>query len=395
MGRPSGAAHAMRAWSRSGWRDHCLAVRDRLLASRRFQRWAATFPLTRPIARRRTRQLFDLCAGFVYSQVLLACVRLRLFGLLAAEGPQTAAALATRMAAPVETTRLLLQAAASLRLVEARSDGRFGLGVLGAALLGNPGVAALIDHHPLFYSDLRDPVALLRGHREPTNLGDYWDYTAAKAHSALSADRVAAYSALMSASLPLIADEILAAYRLDRHRCLLDVGGGDGTFATIAGARAPSLRLILFDLPPVAALAERRFTLAGIAKRATAIGGDFLSEPLPTGADIIALIRVIHDHDDVSAMGILRAAARALPPDGVLLLAEPMSETPGAEPISDAYFALYLLARGGGKPRTPVEIERLLRAAGFGCVETIRNPLPLLTRVMVARRVGGGTVNKT
>jgi demethylspheroidene O-methyltransferase len=393
MNRPTGVAGAMQAWSRSGWRDHCLAVRDRLLASRRFQHWAATFPLTRSIARRRSRQLFDLCAGFVYSQVLLACVRLRLFGLLA-EGPQTAAILATRMAVPVEAARLLLRAAASLRLVEARSEGRFGLGVLGAALLGNPGVTALIEHHPLFYADLRDPVALLCGQAALTNLRDYWDYTGTKARPALFADRLAAYSALMSASMPLIADEILDAYQLDRHRCLLDVGGGDGTFATIAAARSPSLRLMLFDLPAVAALAERRFTSAGMAGRATAIGGDFLSEPLPTGADIIALIRVIHDHDDVSALNVLRAVARALPRDGVLLLAEPMSGTSGAEPISDAYFALYLLARGCGKPRTPVEIGRLLKAAGFGRVETARNPLPLLTRVMVAHRAAT-TVNNT
>jgi demethylspheroidene O-methyltransferase len=386
MGRPTGAAPAAHVWSRSGWRDHCLAVRDRLLASRRFQRWAATFPLTRPIARRRARQLFDLCAGFVYSQVLLACVRLRLFALLA-EGPQTAATLATRMAIPLEATRLLLRAAASLRLVEARGEGRFGLGALGAALLGNPGVAALIEHHPLFYNDLRDPVALLCAQGTP-KLGDYWDYTGTKQRPAFSGDRVAAYSALMSASLPLIADEVLDAYRLDRHRCLLDVGGGDGTFAMIAAARVPSLRLILFDLPPVAALAERRFRADGMARRATAVGGDFLSEPLPTGADIIALIRVIHDHDDASALYVLRAAARALPRDGVLLLAEPMSGTAGAEPISEAYFALYLLARGGGKPRTPLEIERLLKAAGFGHIETVRNPLPILTRVVLARRTG-------
>ena len=71
-------------------------LRDRLLASPGFQRTAAAFPLTRPIARRRARALFDLCAGFVYSQVLLACVRLRLFDILA-EGPQTVAALSVRL----------------------------------------------------------------------------------------------------------------------------------------------------------------------------------------------------------------------------------------------------------------------------------------------------------
>ena len=36
-------------------------------------------PLTRWLTRRRTRQLFDLMAGFVHSQVLLGCVRLDLF----------------------------------------------------------------------------------------------------------------------------------------------------------------------------------------------------------------------------------------------------------------------------------------------------------------------------
>ncbi len=55
-----------------------------LLRIPRFQRWAAASPLTRVVARRRAKALFDLCAGFVYSQILLACVRLRLFEILAA-----------------------------------------------------------------------------------------------------------------------------------------------------------------------------------------------------------------------------------------------------------------------------------------------------------------------
>ena len=113
------------------WTDRWLATRDRLVSSERFQRWAASFPLTRPFARRRARELFDLCAGFVYSQVLLACVRLDLFGILQVS-PLDARALSQRLSLPQDATDRLLAAAVSLRLVEQRSDGRYGLGVLGA-----------------------------------------------------------------------------------------------------------------------------------------------------------------------------------------------------------------------------------------------------------------------
>ena len=54
----------------------------------------------------------------------------------------------------------------------------------------------------------------------------------------------------MSRTQPLIAEDILDAYPVRRHRCLLDVGGGDGAFLMAAADRASALRLLLFDLPP-------------------------------------------------------------------------------------------------------------------------------------------------
>jgi demethylspheroidene O-methyltransferase len=124
------------------WIDRGLSARDRLLASPRFQRWAAGFPLTGWIARRRARALFDLCAGFVYSQVLYACVRLGVLEQLR-DAPHTVAALAPRLALSADATARLLGAAVSLRLVERRQAGRYALGPLGAALVGNPGIAAI------------------------------------------------------------------------------------------------------------------------------------------------------------------------------------------------------------------------------------------------------------
>ena len=368
-----------------GLSDRVLSWRDRLVASARFRAWAAAFPLTRPIARRRTRALFDLCAGFVYSQVLHACVQLRLFDILA-EGPQTAVALAQRLSLPLAGAERLLLAAVSLRLLSHRR-GRFGLGPLGAAMVGNAAISEMVLHHRMLYADLSDPVALLRGDTSGTALGHYWAYAGTGQPASLPPEHVAAYTALMAASQPLVAGEVLAAYPLRRHCRLLDVGGGDGTFLQAALTATPGLHGTVFDLPAVADRARARFHDSGLSDRATATGGDFGRDALPTGADIVSLVRVIHDHDDPDALIILQATRRALPPGGTLLLAEPMSGTAGAEPIGDAYFGFYLLAMGRGRARTPAELRLMLAQAGFSQVRAIPTHTPLLVSVLVATAV--------
>jgi demethylspheroidene O-methyltransferase len=348
-----------------------LGWRDRLLASARFQNFAARFPLTRGVARREARALFDICAGFVYAQTLQACIELDLFEILAS-GPLHEDALAARSKIPLPAMQMLLNAAVSLRLLE-MSGKRYRLGRLGAALRGNPGIAAMVAHHRLFYGDIADPVALLRGETAP-GLRQFWPYR--------GGGDAAGYSALMAESQPMIAAEILAAHDFSKHKCVLDVGGGDGSFLLRLAARAPGSRLMLFDLPEVAARAAQNFAQAGLAERATAFGGDFGAEPLPKGADAITLIRVLHDHDDDKALALLKAARAALPTGGVLLLAEPMAGTKGAEPIGAAYFGFYLLAMGSGKARRAGEIEAMLTAAGFGRVRHVPTSQPMLTGLL-------------
>jgi demethylspheroidene O-methyltransferase len=259
-----------------------LALRNRVLSKPEFQRWASIFPLTRPRAQRRARELFDIVAGFVYSQILQACVQVRLFEILA-EGTQSVDDLAPRLGLPVEGARRLLRAAASLELAEARGDDRYALGELGAAMVGNPGIAAMVEHHAMAYADLKDPVALLRGEFPQRALQGYWAYVGTEAPASAGEQAVSGYSELMAQSQRLIADDVLDAYSLQEHRCLLDVAGGDGTFLVTAAKRWPHLRVILFDLPAVAERARARFQREGLGDRATAIGGDVRAIPCPRG----------------------------------------------------------------------------------------------------------------
>ncbi len=366
-------------------RDRFARWRNRLVASRQFQRWAAAFPLTRQVARSRAARLFDLCAGFVYSQILYACVRLKLLEFLDAQ-PRNVADVAHALSLPEDGARRLLSGAAALGLAERRPDGRYALSMDGAALLGNPGALAMIKHHPHFYDDLRDPVALLRGEAGETALSRYWGYARGENPAALSPDEIGEYTQLMAASQSLITEDILNAYDLSRHRLLMDVGGGDGAFIEVVAQHHPQLNLMLFDLPAVTGRAVQRMEHAGLSERVKIASGDFFRDPLPTGADAITLVRVLLDHDDASALRILRRAHEALPPKGVLIVAETLSGVRGAEKISDAYFGLYLLAMGKGRPRSVAEIHNLMMEAGFSDIRPQRTRRPLLTQLITGTR---------
>jgi demethylspheroidene O-methyltransferase len=363
-------------------RDRWRAWRDRRLADAGFRRRAAAWWPTRPFARRNARALFDVMAGFVYSQVLLACVRLKLFDQLA-DGPLPTAALAPRLGLTADATERLLAAAATLRLAERRGAHGWGLGALGATMVGNDALAAMVEHDAVLYADLSDPVALLRGATRP-GLADCFAYATTNLPGTLAAERVRDYSAVMAASQPLVAHEVLDAYPLARHRRLLDVGGGEGVFLAAAARRAPHLQLTLFDLPAVAERARVRLAANGLAERATAVGGDFFRDALPRGADLVTLVRVIHDHTDDGALAILRRVHEALPPGGTLLLAEQMADTPGAETLGDAYFGFYLLAMGRGRPRSAADLTALIEAAGFCRVRRVATHLPLQVQLLVA-----------
>ena len=244
----------------------------------------------------------------------------------------------------------------------------------------------MIEHHAVLYADLVDPLAMLSAPRGSTALARYWPYAAAEAPDAVARESTRAYTRLMSASQQLVAGEILDAYDVRAHRSVLDVGGGDGTFLRALAVRAPKARLMLFDLPGVAAEAEAAFAAAGLAGRSQVVPGDFSRDALPGGADLITFVRVLHDHDDPRVERMLRAAYEALPPGGRLLVAEPLAGTAGATRMGDAYFGLYLWAMGSGRPRTAAELSAMLRAAGFSRIRRRPTRIPLQTSVLVAER---------
>jgi len=356
---------------------------NRLVASRGFQSWASRVPFTRGIAKREGEALFDLVAGFVHSQVLHALVELRVLHMLL-DAPATARAVAGRTNLDPRRAEVLLRAGVALKLLTLKRDGRFALARRGAALLGVPGLEAMILHHRAFYRDLEDPVAFLRDGSD-TELARFWPYVFGRA-AEIEPEVARTYSDLMADSQALVAEETLRTVRFDGVTRLMDVGGGSGAFLAAVASAYPKLRATLFDLPEVVPSAEERFRRAGLADRVTVTGGSFRDGPLPEGADAISLVRVLYDHADETVALLLARVREALPPGGRLVISEPMTGGDRPSRPGDTYFALYTMSMGTGRTRAPAEIAGLLKAAGFADVAVRPTKRPFVTSVVEARQ---------
>ncbi len=379
----------------SGWKLRWLNARNRMLANPAFQRFAMRNPLMRRTARYHANAMFAVITGFVQTKALTAAVDAGVIRRLS-DGPAGTAELAQGAGLGLDAMQRLMGAAKAIDLVELAAPDLWVLGQRGAALSSNQGALAMIEHHKIFYDDLADPLAMLKGGRGQGKLAAFWTYAPAAGQGLPAATdaaswqgggegAVAPYSALMAASQPMVAEQVLDAYDFSRHTCLMDVGGGHGAFLAEVAQRHPRLSLKLFDLPAVVEGAKARLNKGGLS-HVSLHGGSFRDDPLPQGADVISLVRICHDHDDDVVRALLKKAHAALPPGGRLLLAEPMAGTMGAEVMGEAYFGLYLWAMGSGQPRTVAAYLALLAEAGFGNAREVATALPMVTRLIVAQR---------
>lgn len=361
-----------------------IARRNALLASERFRNCALSLPLVNRIASKNARQLFDLTAGFVYSQILYACVELDLFKFLQQQ-PRSITEVVKYCGMPRSSAQRLLDAARALDLVTQLNDGHYTSGRHGAVLAGNRAISSMILHHRHLYADLADPVALLRAPEKATALSEFWRYADAVDPCIITDQDVESYSALMSSSQSLIAHVVLDAYNFGQHESLLDVGGGDGTFLRELKRRHRHIRASLFDLPGVIKLAKQKSTEDIEESELSFFAGDFFKDDLPPGHDIICLNRILHDHNDASVHMLLRNIKRALPAGGTLLIAEPLVDHGKNRRIGDAYFGIYLLDMGQGQPRSYDRLVQQLTAAGFQDIVNIATPAPFQSSLVQAR----------
>ncbi|PIN10739.1 Hydroxyindole-O-methyltransferase [Handroanthus impetiginosus] len=143
-------------------------------------------------------------------------------------------------------------------------------------------------------------------------------------------------------------------------RCLVDVGGHEGTAIGMLVKAFPWIRGINFDLPNVIAKAS---AIDGVEH---VVGNMFESVPK---ADAVMLMWILHDWSDDLCIDILKKCKEAIPADiGKVIIVDAIMDEEGGNEYMGARLAMdmtIMSATEKGKERTDKEWAQLLNIAGF------------------------------
>ncbi|MFH1746292.1 MAG: methyltransferase [Planctomycetota bacterium] len=310
-------------------------------------------------------EILNLGRSYQTACVLAAAVDLDVFSTLAT-GDLSAAALAKQLATDIRGTAILLDALTALELLE-KNNNLYRLPPNLTNMLSATGtrreVLAMAQHQ----------ANCMRSWARLTTVVQSGQPTARTASiRGAEADQAAFVEAMHCSSAPQ-AEELIAALQPLVFRHLLDVGGATGTWTSAFLRAVPDATATLFDLPHVMPLARRRLSAEDLIDRVTLVAGDFYSDPLPAGVDLVWLGAIVHQNSRAQNRALFHKVHAALEPGGQVLIRDVLMDDTRTQPILGALFAINMLvATDGGGTFTFDELRADLEAAGLTNATTVR-----------------------
>jgi hypothetical protein len=318
-------------------------------------------------------RIIEVAGGFMAAKLLFVASGIGLFEPLA-DGPLEAEALSKRLHVPAASLRIVADAMVALGFLEHR-DGRYANSATADAFLTGRGGA---DLRPFlrFWNQLSYPRWIELEEAVRTGRGPFGTYDFTEQEQQVFSEGVAAVTRGAAHALA-------AAYDFGRHRSLLDVGGGTGSFLVEVLDRFPALRGTLYELPSTAAVARQRLSGTPTGARIEIVEGDFLSDPIPSGHDALLLANIVHGLSPARNCELLLKLRQHVAAGAGLLLVDFWTDPTHTQPLFAALMAgEFLLQTGEGASYSHAEAADWLRQTGWSSAEHI--PLAGPSSVLVA-----------
>ncbi|MBN1359468.1 MAG: hypothetical protein JW993_02700 [Sedimentisphaerales bacterium] len=308
-------------------------------------------------------ELMEAVRAFQPACVITAAADLNVFTALDGQ-PMTVLMLAARIGGHPRATTILLDALVALELLEKDRD----------AYAVPRRVAELLSE--------KSPVNILPGVRHQANCLRRWVQLAQVVQKGEPAERrpsvrgpqadCEAFIGAMNTFNVATAPSVVARLEPLRFQRLLDIGGASGTWTIAFLLAVPEATAVLFDLPEVIPLAEKRLTAAHLIDRVTLVPGDYNFDEMPSGADLAWLSAVAHQNSREQNRALFAKVHAALAAEGSLVIRDIVMETSRTRPALGAMFAVNMLVgTEGGNSYTFDEYRDDLIRSGFAEIELL------------------------
>lgn len=323
----------------------------------------------------RVSERFDLIVnGPALFNAVATALELGLFAFVDKQGGATRDQLAAFTRIPDHQLRVLLQALCATELL-VRRDNDYCNSAFAAQLLAADGPASwrdiLVGWRRVYYPAFAEMTSALRKGTNTALAGYPGDEPTLYQRLGHDPELERVFHASMAA-FSMSSMEALATNKEFRTvRCLLDVAGGDGTTAAELVKHHADLRVTIFDLPSVSALAEVNH--AG-SNRVSVREGDFFTDDFPVGADAVLFSHCLEVFSGEQIVRLLRKAVDVLPSGGKVLIYGYNVSDDETRGLYSARLSLYLnvLATGSGMAYPAPDYEQWLRESGLQQVMTYR-----------------------
>jgi SAM-dependent methyltransferase len=289
-------------------------------------------------------------ANFWPSRVILTAAELDVFTHLDG-GPLTGLDLAHRIGSDPRATDRLLNALVAIGLLEKREN-LFALSEDGTFLSSRHPATMLpvLLHFNDLWESWSQLTTVVREGRPAKRTGRGMD----------DGSRKAFIGAMDSAGRELSL-KIADAFDAARFRRLLDIGGGSGTFTVAFLRKNTQMTGVLFDLPPVIALAREKLKAEGLMDRVVLMPGDYNRDALPPGCDLALLSAVIHSNSLSENLDLFTKIHKVLEPGGVLLIRDFIMDP--TRTIPKRARSLPLICSLTPLPETPIPLMKSARTS--------------------------------
>jgi len=302
-------------------------------------------------------QLTEVARGFQATSILIAAAELDVFTSLHG-GPAGSDELAGRMHSDPRATKILLDALASMDLLEKR-DGTYAVPADLVPMLTEAGAASILGI-------LRHQGNCMRRWGRLAEVVLTGNAVCDEESVRGAAGDTESFIRAMHEISGRIAPALVRSLGPLQFTHMLDVGGASGTWTIPFLQLYPGAQATIFDLPEVIPMAAAVAKAPGMAGRIRLVAGDYETDELPAGADLAWVSAIVHQNSREQNRALFLKLFAALAPGGKILIREVVMDESRTAPAMGAFFAVNMLVgtqRGG--TYTFGELREDLVSAGF------------------------------